>query len=262
MLVDADEEAMNTPKALTVYSRIAQVKLNTLVVKYSWLDLRRFFEPGDHSDDEQHGTIMKEGYYSDPLAEMLYEGLRTLPKNDPESDQPDIDLNASLSVLLEPDLKPFKPNAWIAFDIRSKTRVVGCLTSCNFVADVSFQTHKLTPSYCKRSKLPTFDEDWLLLDVISSAKQGSGTLLVLAAYLHAARMKKQGLVTIAVTEGGKTLFQALGFESHRDEVYYIPLSALTLAAVHAKLRTENAILSTCFRHGLSPSTAANVIGRC
>ena len=260
-----EDEQMSSPKVFRLYLKLAEIKASTLCARYTYNDLRRFFSVTGDSEDEMHEITLRESGADDPLASLLSDGLRALPRNDMDGQsQEDVELIASLSVLIEPDLKPYKPAVYVAYDLSApSTRICGALSACSFVADVSFQTDKLTDAFNRKNKLPAFDEDWLLIDVVSSNKRGTGTILILHAYLAAVRAKKQGLVAIAVTASGKKLFDSLGFQNHRREVYYLDVDDLSLELVHRRLKLDNALVSKiCTRHGLTERTAANVIGRC
>ena len=259
-----DDEAMSSAKVFRLYLKLAEIKSGTLCAKYTYHDIRRFFSVA--SDDDVHEITVRDDGPDDPLASLLSEGLRDLPKNDHgAASNDDVELVASLAVIIEPDLKRYKPMAWIAYDLGSahSTQICGALTACSFVSDVSFQTQQLSDAYNRRNKLPAFDEDWTLIDVVSSSKKGTATILLLHAYLAAVRAKKQGLVAIAVTASGKKLFESLGFRNHRREVFWLGTEELTMERVHRRLKLDNALVTkVCWRHGLTSRTAANVLGRC
>jgi hypothetical protein len=258
--VAVDNDAMSSAKVFRLYLKLAEVKSSTLCAKYTYHDLRRFFSVAG-----KHEIRLRDDGPDDPLASLLSDGLRALPKNDNgASSSDDVELVASLAVLIEPDLKRYKPMCWIAYDLSApSTQICGAITACSFVADISFQTQQLTDAYNRRYKLPSFDEGWLLIDVVSSSKKGTGTLLLLHAYLAAVRTKKKGLVAIAVTDSGKKLFDNLGFKNHQREVFYMSLGELDLPRVHKRLQLDDNLVSKiCWRRGLTSRTAASVIGRC
>jgi hypothetical protein len=264
--VSVDDEAMNSSKVLKLYLKLAETRSSTLCARYSYNDLRRFFQVAGDSDEEVHQiTVRQDGPVDDPLASMLRSGLSNLPKNDiGAASDDDVELVASIAVLIEADLRQYKPMCFVAYDLSAPTTdICGSLTAASFVADVSFQTQQLTDAYNRRHKLPNFDDNWLLIDVVSSSKRGTATILLLHVYLAAMRAKKEGLVAVAVTASGKRLFENLGFESHKREIFYLHANSLSLARVHRRLQLDNAIVTQiCWRKGLTEKTASSVISRC
>ena len=259
--MDASDERMNAAKVLKLYAKLASTKMNSLVVRYNYADLRRMFVVAGSSDDEMHDVIVNPKSENDPLGAMLLNALRSLPANDRGSKAPPIELGASLAVLVEPDLRPYKPFALVAYDLGDAAAITACLTASSWVADESFSTEEYTDAYLRRHKLP-IDANTLLIDVFSSSRKGVGTLLVLEAYLAAMRMRRSGVACVAVTAGGRKLFDALGFERHKStELYYVQAGALQMAKVHAKLGVDG-VLDLCWRKGLTPASAQNIIGRC
>lgn len=261
--VSPTDASLNTARSVALYLRLAQYKLQLLLVKYSYNDLRRFFRAGDEDEDGEdvHDVYLRT---EDPLASLLKEGMDALPKNDRgASRDTDIALAASLSVMVEPDLRGYKPFTFVAYDLsETQPQIVGAFTACNFVAAPAFSTSRLTAAYLSNNRLPAINASWLLVDVISSSRRGTGAALVLQAILVALRAKKKGVVAMAVTAGGKALFQSMGFSHHR-EVHYLKVSEVDFATIHAKLKLDRALVeSVCWRHGLTPQTAQNVVARC
>ena len=62
--------------------------------------------------------------------------------------------------------------------------------------------------------------------------------------------------------GGRRLFESLGFQRHKRELFYIESGALRLSDVHRRLQLDDALVTdVCWRRGLTRASAENVIGR-
>ena len=84
---------------------------------------------------------------------------------------------------------------------------------CTFERDDALSTSRLSQTYCTTHSLPRIHSNWQLVHVVASSKPGTGALLLLAALIHAARAKKTGVISIAVTRAGRRLFQSFGFDT-------------------------------------------------
>ena len=91
------------------------------------------------------------------------------------------------------------------------------------------------------------------------------------ANISAARQKRTGLCSIAVTKGGRRLFASFGFETNhgwREKggqryLCHARLADLRLADLHRRLRVHDALITdVCVREGLTTSSKERLIGRC
>lgn len=257
-------EVFETPskRTLEVYSKIAQIRTGTMVVRYDGNDLRRMFMNNPEWDDDngQPPVLIRELGPSDSLSNMLLRSLRRLP-TDGEGRR-GIHITESLATLVAGDVKQYSPRCFVAYDVKSEARIVGAMTVVNFVADSSFSTNRLTRSYCSQHGLPAFDANWMLVDVVSSSKKGSASMMILSAWLSCMRLRRRGIVAIGGSTAGKRLFRTLGFKSYRD-VFYMKVGDLDMSNLHKKLKVDDAIVSDlCWRHGLTTKTADKVVSRC
>lgn len=70
-------------------------------------------------------------------------------------------------------------------------------------------------------------------------------------------------MAVAVTKTGKALFASLGFESHKDQIFYVRCGRLPFAKVHARIRIDDALVNTvCWRRGLTSGSRDDVVARC
>ena len=87
----------------------------------------------------------------------------------------------------------------------------------------------------------------------------------------AARQKRTGLCSIAVTKGGRRLFESFGFQtSHgwrerggQRYLCHARIADLHLADLHRRLRVHDALLrDVCVREGLTGTSKERLVGRC
>jgi hypothetical protein len=153
----------------------------------------------------------------DPLAEILVEGILALPSTERDGKtELAIEPGGSMAALFQdhPLARSLKPKLWIGYDLQGNEPVVcGMLTSCVYERDDALSTTRLTQQYCAQHGLPRLDSSWALIDVVSASKAGTGGLLLLSAIVTAARQKRTGLCSIAVTKGGRRLFESFGFQT-------------------------------------------------
>ena len=119
---------------------------------------------------------------------------------------------------------------------------------------------------------PRLGSDWLLIDVISADKRGTGALLVLQVYLLACRARQySGVCAIAVSRSGRHLFQQLGFETHsyRDggskALCWARAGSLSMQQISRRLSfdgSEALLGSVCWRMGLTAATSSRLVSRC
>ena len=72
----ATDAAMSRAKVFRLYLKVAETTASTLCARYSYHDLRRFFQV---DSGEEHDVSV---HSDDPLATMLSDGFRQLPRND------------------------------------------------------------------------------------------------------------------------------------------------------------------------------------
>ena len=259
--------SINDPRAdaarfLQMYARLASVTLGTLVNQYSYYDIRRLIAV--RGDD-----VAAKG--DDPLASQVVDGVRALPRAGGK--EVELEPSASLAALFqEHDLaRALRPKLYVGFDLRNEAVVCGMLTACSFERDSALSTQRFTQEYCQRHRLPRLDAAYLLIDVVASAKPGTGALLLLNALVHAHRAKKSGVASIAVTQGGRWLFESFGFHTGHSwkeggatrHLAHARLADVHLGAIHARLRVNQSLVEdTCLRNGLTARTSDRLIGRC
>ena len=263
MPIAQDDRRLDQARFLALYLRLAQVQLGTLCNSYEYHSVKRMVDvEGD--DIEAAGD--------DPLAARLVDGIKALPASD-GAREVIIDPPASVAALFQAHelARALKPKLFVGFDLRDASAVCGMLACCTFARDDALSTARLTQGYCGKHALPRFDANWMLVDVVTSNKAGTGALLLLSAVVHAARAKKAGVLSIAVTRGGLRLFESFGFDcSHayreggsQRHLCHARLSDLHLADAHKRLRVHPALLTdVCVRNGLTARTMHNVVGRC
>lgn len=250
-------------RTLEVYKRLAEITSGSMVVRYDRNDLRRLFEASEDDDGETMASVRRLGP-EDPLGVLLFDGMDDLPKDRKRPSDPGIQILDSVGILVSDDVREYNPRLWVLFDLRAEVRaqVRGAMTAVDFVADSSFSTGKLTPQYCRQHNIPKLDRSWILVDVVSSSKKGSATLLLLHAWLACIRLRRTGIVAIGASDAGKAFFAGLGFQHYR-EVYWMKLTDLNLVAIHKRLKVDKMLVSdACWRRGLTAKTAASVIARC
>ena len=253
----------NSSRAL--YLKLASTQLGTLVVTHSYHAMRRLIEV-DGDDVAARGD--------DPLGARLVAGIKALPSKERSANNRDQDVepSASLAALFQDHAiaRSLRPRLYVGLDLSGDGGVCAMMTTCEFTKDRALSTTRLTQQYCAQHGLPRLDTTWVLVDVVASAKQGSAGLLLLQTIVAAARAKRTGIVSIAVTNGGRNLFQTFGFQVHgfreKGSMRYVAharLSDITLADVHKRLRVHQSLLTdTCVRSGLTGRSARNLIGRC
>lgn len=259
-------EDYDTSKSIATFLRLSQVAVGTLVQTHSWHAVKRLIEV--NSDEEVEAAS------DDPLAEMLVEGAEALRHTEPSgAGEYDIEPTASLAALFDGNsnvAKSLKPKLHLAYDLRTDASICGFCSACDWSVDESLGTSRFVASYLREHKLPHFDSSWVLIDVIASSKPMTGALLCLQVYLAA--KAKSGVVAIAVTKGGKSLFSKLGFESHpfREEgghkaLMYAPAGSLSMATINRRLKfagDKELLSSICWRFGLTPKTSGSLVRRC
>ena len=212
----------------------------------------------------------------DPLAEILVEGIHALPATERDGkSELSIEPGGSMAALFQdhPLARSLKPKLWIGYDLQGADEPVLCgmLTSCVYERDEALSTTRLTQQYCAEHGLPRLDSNWTLIDMVASSKPGTGALLLLSAIVTAARQKRTGLCSIAVTKGGRRLFASFGFETNhgwREKggqryLCHARLADLRLADLHRRLRVHDALITdVCVREGLTTSSKDRLIGRC
>ena len=250
----------DTSKSIATFVRLAQISVGTLVQTHSWHAVKRLIEV--NSDEEVEAAS------DDPLAEMLVEGAEALRHTERSgSGEYDIEPAASLAALFDADssvAKSLKPKLHLAYDLRTDATICGFCSACDWSVDDSLGTGRFTASYLREHDLPRFDSSWLLIDVIASSKPMTGALLCLQVYLAA--KAKSGVVAVAVTKGGKSLFQQLGFHSHsfREEggytaLVYAPAGSLSMGTINRRLKfsgDKELLASICWRFGLTAKTSS------
>lgn len=264
--IDLDDRRLDQIRFLGVYSRLAQVQLGTLTNAYDYHAIRRLIAV-DGDDVEAEGD--------DPLAEIIVDGIKALPGTEREgTSELSVDPPASMAALFQQHAlaRSLKPKLFVAFDLRAaRATVCGMLSACTFARDDALSTTRFAPAYCTTHGLPRFDANWMLVDVVAASKRGTGALLLLQCIVHAARAKKTGIVSVAVTKGGRRLFEACGFDtshtwrerSSARHLCYARITDIHLADLHARLRVHSSLLTdVCFRNGLTSRTMHNLVGRC
>jgi hypothetical protein len=262
MPLSPSDRRLDHAKVFQMYLRLAMTQQGTLCNAYMYHAIKRLVAV--HGDDVDPADV------DDPLAARLVAGIKALSTTRPNEQS--VDPPASLAALFQEHelARSLKPKLYVGLDLRQDTHVCGMLTACDFVRDDALSTSKLTPAYCASHGLPRFDKDWLLLDVVASAKPGTGALLLLQCAVAGMRAKKRGIVAIAVTAGGRGLLRSFGFDtthSYRSNggtrhVGHLHLSALRFADVHRRLRVHDALLATCVRSGLTARSAQSLVTRC
>ena len=259
-----DDPRLDQLKFFVMYAKLISIQYGTLINVYRYNDVKRMIEV--HGDDIEARGV-------DSLGAQLVEGVKALPKAGRGRDA-QIDPPASLASLFQEHelARSLKPKLWLAFDLQDdKATICGLLTACDFVCDNALSTSKLTQAYCTQHQLPRLDASWQLIDVVASDKRGSAALMLLNCIIAATRAKKTGLVSIAVTAGGRNLFESCGFNvSHSWKerggmrtLAHCKMNNIHLGVLHTRLRLHNRMLDeTCVREGLTPRTSDRLIGRC
>ena len=272
MVLSADDKKLNAAKHLALYLKLAAIEQSTLVKAYSYADMRRLLVIASGGT-----TVKPVAVDVDPLAKHMVAGLRKLPRVDDAPFVPE----ASLAVLFqpEPEAKALKPKLYIGYDLSvALAPVCSMLTTCEWVADEALSTQLFDRDYCIDNDLPPFTASWTLIDGVSALRKKGvrpGRLLVVTAMVTALRAKRSGVVSIAVSDAAKEMFQALGFRTHEfqdRDAKGRPLGAKRtlcymtkplMNKVHAQLKATDSLISTiCWRNGLTPRTASTLIGRC
>ena len=264
-MIASDDKRLDQSRFFALYSRLAQIQLGTLVNVYDYYSIKRMI-----SVDGDEVAVDTD----DPLAERIVDGIKELPSVERDGKgELSIDPPASMAALFQEHhlARSLKPKLFVGFDLHDEARVCGMLTLCTFERDGALSTNRLTQSYCQSNGLPRIDANWLLVDVVASSKQGTGALLLLSAIVQALRVKRAGIVSIAVTRGGRRLFQSFGFSVEHSwkerggvrHLCYARMPDIHLADLHKRLRVHNALLTdVCFRNGLTPTSMHNLVGRC
>jgi hypothetical protein len=264
MPLTADDRRLDHTKFFQMYMRLAMTQHGTVCNAYSYHAVKRLVAVD--GDDIEAAAV------EDPLASRIVAGIKALPDATRANEQ-SVDPPASLAALFQEHelARALKPKLYVALDVRTAdARVCGMLTACDFVRDDALSTSRLTADYCSEHGLPRFDKDWLLVDVVASAKPGTGALLLLQCVVAALRARKRGVVAIAVTTGGRGLMRSFGFDTTRSfranggtrHVAHLHLSALRFADVHRRLRVHESLLATCVRGGYTARTAHTLVTRC
>lgn len=264
---DLDDARLDQIRFFSLYAKLAAIQLGTLVNAHDYHTVKRLVQV------EEESIVAAES--EDPLAEILVEGILSLPSTERDgATELSIEPGGSMAALFQdhPLARALKPKLWIAYDLQDEEPVVcGMLTSCLYERDDALSTTRLTHQYCSRHGLPRLDSNWTLIDVVASSKPGTGALLLLSAIVTAARQKRTGICSIAVTKAGRRLFASFGFETshgwrekggHRY-LCHARISDLHLADLHRRLRVHDALITdVCFREGLTKASKDRLIGRC
>lgn len=265
---EIDDVRLDVVKFFNLYARLAAIQLGTLVNAHDYHTIKRLV----HVEDDSVRAAVEA---ADPLAEILIDGIEALPSTERDgATELTIDPGGSLATLFQdnPLARALRPKLWLAYDLRNDApRVCGMLTSCIYERDDALSTTRLTQHYCSQHGLPRLDGGWTLVDVVVSDKHGTGALLLLHAIVAAARQKRSGVCSIAVTKGGRKLFSAFGFDtSHswkekRGQRYlcHARLQDIHLADLHRRLKVATVLIeSVCSREGLTAKSRDRLIGRC
>ena len=260
------DERYDTSSAIQTFCRLASVTLGTLVPpNFSYHTIKRLI-----SFDEEDGL---EPQSDDPLAELLVEASDELGSTVIEgSYEVEVDPSASLATLFAGSFgKGAKARLFLAFDLRDAAKICGFLTCCEWTRDASLGNERFNQSYCASNKLPRFGSGWLFIDVVASAKAGSGALLVLQAYLLACRARRyEGVCAVCVTKKGRSLFQSLGFELHGYRegaprtLAYATAGSLSMRHIMRRLRFEGSdelLQETCYRLQIT-HPERSIVARC
>lgn len=265
MPIEIDDRRLDQTRFFTLYSRLAQIQLGTLINAYDYNSIKRLIEVD--GDDIAADS-------DDPLAELIVDGVKALPSVESDSQgELSIDPPASMAALFQDHslARSLKPKLFLGLDLQDDAAVCGMLTMCTFERDDALSTSRLSQTYCSTHRLPCIDSNWKLVDVVASSKHGTGALLLLSALIHAARAKKTGIVSVGVTRAGRRLFESFGFSTEHSwrergsqrYLCYCRLSDLHLADLHARLRVHDSLLTdVCFRNGLTARSMHNLVGRC
>ena len=264
MPIATDDHRLDQARFLALYARLASIQLGTLANQYDYASIKRLIavDGDDIAADSD-----------DPLSDRIVDGILALPRTERDGKgELNIEPAASLAALFQAHelARALKPRLYVGFDLHGDAQVCGILTTCIFERDDALSTSRLTQSYCNNNKLPRIDDTWTLVDVVASAKQGTGALLLLSAIVAAIRAKKTGMVSVAVTRGGRRLFQSFGFDASHSwkerggqrYLCYVRLKDIHLADLHKRLRIHDALLTdVCFRNGLTSRSMNNLVGR-
>ena len=264
---DSDSESYNTPTSLNSMMRVGTSSLGINIVKLSYHQTRRLID----IDDED---VYASEDADDDLAESLVEAAESLAYTERSGNsEVTVEPLQSIALLFDAgEAKSVKARLFLAVDARRSLDISAMLVACDFTRVEGLGTTRFTQPYCTQHKIPRLDSSTLFIDVVASGAnpRGAGTLLVLAAYLLAARSQKYNgrVATIAVTNQGKKLFRDLGWEEHsyRESgartLFWIEKGEMKAADVQTRLRLDDSVKNKCFRKGASSRTANKRYARC
>ena len=258
-----DHQGFSTEKSLAVFARLASTSYNLLVNVYSYHDCRRLMT---FTDDGVGPGV-------DGLGGIIIDGLDRLKfKERIGAYETEIEPLASAEIMFgDTDMKDKNPKLYVGFDMRSSARVSCCCTTISYSVSDSFATSKFTREWCRKKGVPSFNAQWLLLDVVSSKIKGCGAICILYAWLQVLRSKKQGLVAVAVSERGRVMFQKLGFtvvdfsDGGRRSLCYAKAGELDIGNMVNRIQIgggKDTLQSLCFRMGLTGKSRNSLIARC
>ena len=262
----SDSEGYSTPSSLNSLMRVATSSLGVNVIRLSYHQMRRLVD----IDDE---VVTPSEDADDDLAEALVEAAEELAYTERVGNtEVSVEPLQSIALLFDTgEAKALNARVFLTVDARHSLDISAMLIACDFAKDEGLGTTRFTNAYCRSNSIPLIDSSTLFIDVVASGAnpRGSGTLLVLAAYLLATRSQKYNRVcTIAVTGKGKQLLRELGWEEHNYReggprtLFWIDTGELKAADVQARLRLDESVNSKCFRKGASARTSNKRFARC
>lgn len=253
----------DTHKNVATYLKIASIQTGLLLQSLNYYSVKRMVEIIDDEVDVDSDC-------EDGLAELFVEALSRLSTTVGKTDVTPL---LSISALFETGAlqRSLKPQCCMAMDLRDNAKIVGCLISCRYIQDETLGTQLFTPAFCQRHRCPRFNREWCFVDVVSSKKKPSGSLLLANSLVIALRQKLAGLVLVAVSTTMRDLCTSIGFTSvqYNDRgpryLCYLRMNDLTFENIMKKLRFPGdkvVVEDICWRLGLTSKTATRVIGRC
>ena len=176
----------NSKKHIEKYLKLVQNTIGVLVQTLNYNDVRRLI-------DIDGVNVSRKG--NDVLGEIIVDKMGTLCDSDL------LDSKRSLASLFDTGNLPksLNPKVYICYDLRDNSKFIGVMVACKFVQDEDLGTLKFNDAYCSANGLPANLASYVFIDVFCSSRAPSGTLLIVNAFLDAAKRRPAaGLCAVAI----------------------------------------------------------------
>jgi hypothetical protein len=283
--VQPNEPGYNTMRSLNTVLHTSLIAMGIMILPpLTFADVNRLVKI---TDDDPPEIESRNTEPNDRLASLLISSLDLLTVDG-------VSPVGSVTFLFHPEGKKDNPNLFLAYGLNNGKKnpsICGALTLCEWQPDKKeLSTNGIIIDRKERLSIQEYlmqtyqlrlqKENTLFIDIVVSKCRGTGSLLVLSAYLKMMRSRKyNSLAAMAVTAEGNRLFEGLGFTRYeiteRRTLWHIKKGQLNGQQVQQRLhwndlkiewKTKNRqshqelLKPICWRH--SPKSKTGLVSRC